>query len=153
MTVLMQKPEKLQLTTGRQGRFGLIKEIQPRNRDSAGFAQAESSREKREKGLAVRLAVQGSAAVKSIYAEPIYFRYDIVEALGAKEVTVRRQSCATQTKKILEPRMRSARFEIEVGTTSLGIEIASNRESLDQCGFPGAVLADEKSNSGMEWQK
>ena len=74
-------------------------------------------------------------------------------ALGAQEETVLGAfGRPDRPDEIVQRRMRRPRAEVEVRAAALRIKAPCDRQSLDQGGFAGAVLAHQEGDLGVELQ-
>jgi len=74
-------------------------------------------------------------------------------ALGAQEETVLGAfGRPDRPDEIVQRRMRRPRAEVEVRAAALRIKAPCDRQSLDQGGFAGAVLAHQEGDLGVEFQ-
>src|SRR6266481_2311685 len=149
----LHRDEERELALRRQGRFRFIQDVQPVRR--------ESVLRQREKRLSVRLLVQGSAAVGGDDRRPPRFAIEALDlrrhvevALRAQEVPCLRSPDAThQSDYRVQLGLRSARREVEVLASTLGVEARRDGDRFRDGRFPASILAYQERHLRMQLER
>src|SRR5213075_437667 len=110
----VQQRQHAQLPLRRQRCLWLVKQI--------NAVPLQPVQQQREKGLAVRLSMEGLLAVTILHAQFLDLRREVVKAFRAQEETVRRMAgAAFQPQKVAQMRVSRERGEVKVFSSSLSI--------------------------------
>src|SRR5437763_7883699 len=134
---LVQPGDHRQLAVRRERRFRLVEHVEP--------VAKKAIEQQRHEGLAVRLVVEGTAAVSALQAEAVDLGGNVEETLGAKKVAVRWTPwTADEAQQARKLDLASLGLELEVLRSAFEIEARCDGDRFEQGRLSGAVLADEE---------